>query len=301
MSDSEFKAQDASSYDGVTGSFDRFTQSYTTPLAERMIELAGLRSGERVLDVGTGTGVVGLLAAKRAGPGCVMGVDLSDAMLEKARAKAEASGAGLELRKMDAESLDLEAGSFDCVLSLFALTHFPDPAQALKEMHRILRPNGTLTLAVGSGPPATSLSGWLRRVGKALDLALASLGRRCVATGSLEKWMDSRLPSSGQEESAWAVQHSNRAAILPDLVRAAGFVSVRTGWMGRTAELETPEEFWELQATNSSRVRKRLGSIEPETVDSLRQEYLDHCRKVVERGGKLVYPYAALFVTARLP
>ena len=51
MSDSEFKAQDASSYDGVTGSFDRFTQSYTTPLAERMIELAGLRSGERVLDV----------------------------------------------------------------------------------------------------------------------------------------------------------------------------------------------------------------------------------------------------------
>jgi hypothetical protein len=71
--------------------------------------------------------------------------------------------------------------------------------------------------------------------------------------------------------------------------------------MGRTAELETPEEFWELQATNSSRVRKRLGSIEPETVDSLRQEYLDHCRKVVERGGKLVYPYAALFVTARMP
>jgi len=301
MSDSEFKTRDASSYDNVTGSFDRFTQSYTTPLAERMIELAGLRAGDRVLDVGTGTAVVALLAAERAGPGCVMGVDLSEAMLEKARIKAKTIGIGLELRKMDAESLDLDEESHDRVLSLFALTHFPNPEKALSEMYRILRPGGTLTLAVGSGPPATSLSGWVRRVGKARDLLLARLGRCCVATGSLEQWMDTRLASSSQEESDWASHHGNRASILPDLVRSAGFVSVRTSWMGRTARFETPEEFWELQATNSSKVRKRLGDVDPETVDGFKREYVSHCRKVVERGGKLVYPYAALFVTASRP
>jgi hypothetical protein len=71
--------------------------------------------------------------------------------------------------------------------------------------------------------------------------------------------------------------------------------------MGRTARFETPEEFWELQATNSSKVRKRLGDVDPETVDGFRREYVSHCRKVVERGGKLVYPYAALFVTASRP
>ena len=75
----DFKVADATSYDAHVGDFERFTAVLTTPLAVRMIAMAGISAGQRVLDIGTGTGVVAIEAAKAAGPGghCV-GIDLSD-------------------------------------------------------------------------------------------------------------------------------------------------------------------------------------------------------------------------------
>src|SRR5205814_2473708 len=105
-----FKARDAASYDDRAEDFDRFTEKLTRPLAERLIALAALSPGERVLDVGTGTGVVGLTAAREVGAGgAVLGIDLSAGMLGFAAAKAARSGLTppFEARRMDAEALDL--------------------------------------------------------------------------------------------------------------------------------------------------------------------------------------------------
>jgi hypothetical protein len=65
--------------------------------------------------------------------------------------------------------------------------------------------------------------------------------------------------------------------------------------------LDTPEEFWELQHTYSTRARKRLATAAPELARSVREELLARAAEVRERGGRLVYRYAALFVVADQP
>jgi len=85
----DFKIADATSYDAHVRDFERFSNLLTTPLARRMIAMADISAGQRVLDIGTGTGVVALEAAKAAGDrGKCIGVDLSEKMLASARGNA---------------------------------------------------------------------------------------------------------------------------------------------------------------------------------------------------------------------
>src|SRR6266404_5878341 len=170
-----FKYEDASSYDSVTEEFDRFTTLLAAPFAIRMITLAELKQGQRVLDVGAGTGVVAFRAAEAVGAaGRIVGIDLCTGMLTRARDKAVQGGfsARVDFRRMDAEALALQEQSFDSVLSLFALLHFPHPLQALQEMFRVLKPEGTLVIAVGSGPPWLSGRGLWHRVKQVREVIL---------------------------------------------------------------------------------------------------------------------------------
>jgi SAM-dependent methyltransferase len=94
-----------------------------------------------------------LAAAQRAGRGATLvGIDLSVAMLQRARDATKAAGLdNVELRVMDARDLQFADESFDCVLCGFALGSIPDPARALSEMRRTLRPAGRLGLVHARG------------------------------------------------------------------------------------------------------------------------------------------------------
>jgi SAM-dependent methyltransferase len=305
LSGAAFKAADAASYDDVGEAFDRFAERFTGPLAERLVSLAGVRPGERVLDMGTGTGIVALRAAAAAGPaGRVLGIDLSPGMLEKAREKARTLGLcdRLEFRRADAEALDLPDCSRDVVLSLFALLHFPDPAAALRQMRRVLRPGGRLALGVGSPPPLFSRAGLrrgLRRIGERLR---ERRGLEVAAPQALEALVRARLPEAASDEVTPLEEQGHRKPrLVPALVREAGFVRVRTAWEGREAALDSPEEFFELQSTFSTRARKRLAAAPPDAARGVREELLAGASRVLSRGGRLAYRHAALFVVAERP
>lgn len=105
-----------------------------------------LGAGERVVDVGCGAGIDSLIAAKMVGPtGAVVGVDMTVAMLEKARAAA-AGVDNVEFRQGFGEEIPVPDGWADVVISNGVLNLMPDKARALAEMARVLKPEGRLQL-----------------------------------------------------------------------------------------------------------------------------------------------------------
>ncbi|HEY7205717.1 MAG TPA: methyltransferase domain-containing protein [Methylomirabilota bacterium] len=122
------------------------------PSAERMIEWARPRPGQRVLDVGCGTGIVARRAAACVGAdGRITGVDASPGMLAVARAAATREGRSIDWRQGRAEALPFADGAFDVVLCQYALMFFADPSAALGEMRRVLAAGGRAMLSVWQG------------------------------------------------------------------------------------------------------------------------------------------------------
>jgi ubiquinone/menaquinone biosynthesis C-methylase UbiE len=113
--------------------------------AERVADAAHIESGQHVLDVACGTGVLTSAVVERVGPqGSVIGLDVNEGMLAVAQKKAPQ----IQWKHGRAESLPFEDGSFDAVVSQFGLMFFEDRAAAIREMSRVLRPGGRLAVAV---------------------------------------------------------------------------------------------------------------------------------------------------------
>jgi ubiquinone/menaquinone biosynthesis C-methylase UbiE len=122
------------------------------PATQMMLDLAEIRTGSRVLDVAAGTGDQTLLAAERVGPtGYVLATDLSANMLKLAAEAARAAGlTNVETRVMDAQNIDLEPDFFDAAICQLGLFLFSNPANVLRSMRRVVRPEGKVSALVFS-------------------------------------------------------------------------------------------------------------------------------------------------------
>lgn len=174
----------ASFFDACAERWDREEAPDIQAKLVRVVELSRLAPGSRVLDVGTGTGVLIPCLLERIGPeGSVVAIDISAAMLEKARAKCQSEQVRFELA--DIHCTGMPDAGFDAVFCNAVFPHFDDKPLALAECARLLRPGGVLTIshpigreavnrihaeaggAVGEDriPPNGQIQAWLKEAG----------------------------------------------------------------------------------------------------------------------------------------
>jgi len=137
-------------WDRAVEVYDRYWREQLEPAQSRMMEMAAVRPGERVLDVACGTGLVTFRAAEACGPaGEVVGTDISQKMVDDAAAEAARRGIDhARFERMDAEDLRLPDARFDVALCGLGLMYLPDPEAGLREMSRVLVTGGRVAAAV---------------------------------------------------------------------------------------------------------------------------------------------------------
>ena len=175
------------------------------PISTRMIELLALQPGERVLELAAGPGDTGFFAAEMIRPGgTLISSDAAEPMLDIARERArQLEIDNVEFKLLELEWIDLPTASVDAVLCRWALMLVVDPAAALAEMRRVLRPGGRLAVAVWDAPEHNP---WATIPTRAL-----------VSLGHAE-------PPDPQAPGMFALAGAGR---LEELLRSAGFVEAQ--------------------------------------------------------------------------
>lgn len=218
-----YKDEQRQQWDGVAAGWRKWwpvIENGAQHVSQRMIELAEVQPGRRVLDIATGIGEPALLAASRVGPaGRIVATDLSSHMLDIARERAATLGlANVEFMEADAERLDFPDGSFDAVLWRWGLTDLPKPSNALLAIRRMLAANGSFVTAVwDAGPEARPLAS--------------------AATMVAREMFDFPSPGSEELSPSGSVEH----ALTKELVHA-GFSDVRTEVLTLALEFASIED-----------------------------------------------------------
>src|SRR5215211_9470247 len=126
----------------ASGDYPSMVETFLTPLGPRLVEACGIEAGQRVLDVGAGTGNASIPAAARGAE--VVASDLTPELLDAGRARAAAEGVELEWVEADAERLPFEDGSFDVVMSSIGAMFAPHHQDVADELVRVCSPGGTI-------------------------------------------------------------------------------------------------------------------------------------------------------------
>jgi len=244
---------------------------------ERLVDLARIRPGHRVLDVATGLGEPAFTAARRVGPnGSVVATDLSPAMLFLARQEAARLGLhNIEFREMDAEEPDLPAQSFDAALCRWALMFLPHLVVALTRLRELLAPRGRFAAAVWANPenvPFTSVPmGAIRRV---LHIAPPPAGT--PGTFSL-----------ANEE------------VLQRAFAQAGFTEVAIERHSLILEYSSLDEYVEERPATSASIRSMLAGASPAQLETIWQIVSEELGKYRQPSGALRIPNETLCVAGQ--
>src|SRR5919108_725730 len=247
-----------------------FVPTIGMAFATALLDAAALHRGERVLDIACGTGVVTRLAADRVGPdGALAGLDINPAMLAVGRSLST-SDAAIEWYEANAESLPLDEGSFDAVLSSLGLQFVPDKMLALREMRRVLAPDGRVAVAtVGPTPPLFAI----------LEQALA-------------RHVNSE--AAGFMRMVFSLYEPRE---LEQLTGGAGFRDVEVRSKPLTIPLPRPAEFlW--QYVHSTPLAAAVAQIDDAGRSALERDVVAGWQSFV-KDGDLVFDANAVLTTAR--
>lgn len=293
----QFKLDDSGSYDDFSDDYHECVDKLSKPFVEHMVDLSNVKPGQKILDVGTGSGIVANCAAKKVeNSGSVIGIDLSEGMLKTSTETAARLGIkNIQYLHMDAENLDLDTESFDSVLSMCAMDHFPNHISALKEMYRVLKPSGNLVVSIGCRIPPWG-GGRLKALKVGVKRAIAQrfeshLYAPNFILGLMQKHLG-HLPIP--PHSSWGGTDPGKN--LVKLIKKADFSVTNLIWKRNMIQVKTVEEFWRFQISIVTEVRKRLQIADKKTIESFNKDFNSLTEKVIKQRGNLYYCGAVFMV-----
>ena len=153
----EFRDKQRNQWDGAAAGWNEwsdFADEHAGTVSERLVEMAGIEQGDRVLDVGAGYGEPSLTAARKVGAdGSVIATDISAEMLNFGRARAAANGVeNIDFMLSDANSLDFPAESFDAAVSRWGIIFDPDGEGSAAKVRSFLKPGGGFAISSWGTP-----------------------------------------------------------------------------------------------------------------------------------------------------
>jgi SAM-dependent methyltransferase len=223
-------------------------QAAAAPVSEWLVDAIAPQPGHRVLELAAGPGDTGFLAAELIAPGgTLISSDAVEEMVEIARARAAELGiANVEFRTIDAEWIDLPTASLDGVLARWGYMLLADPAAALRETRRVLRPGGRVALAAWSAPA---------------DNLWAAVGREEVArlAGLPEPDLD--------EPNMFAFRDPER---IRGLLDETGFTEVVVEDIDIVMRYDDLDDWWDTQLDISTNLAEMVTALTPAQRDDAR-------------------------------
>lgn len=247
------------------------------PVSDRLVDLAEIQAGQRVLDVATGIGEPAITAAVRVGlNGHVVATDHAPEMLAIAKERAaELRLKNIEFREMDAEQLDLPEHSFKAVLCRWGLMFLPNLQASLINLRRLLVPGGRLAAAVW-GPPAK-----VPLIALAMNTVRQQLEASPPPPGTLGPFS---LADVTQLEQA---------------LRNAGFSDIHNVRMTGTLEFSSSEEYTKFHQAVSAPIKAMLANLPAQRQEQVWRAVTDAALSHADVRGKVRLENEVICVAAR--
>jgi SAM-dependent methyltransferase len=253
---------------GGWGAHRDVLQAAFEPVSHWMVDAIDPQPGHRVLELAAGPGDTGFLAAELIEPGgTLISSDVVAEMVDQARARAAELGiTNVEFREMDAEWIDLPTADVDGVLARWVYMLVADPATALRETRRVLRPGGRVALAAWADPKENP---WA-------SAPLAEL----VAMGAID-------PPDFDEPNMFALREPQR---IVELLEETGFQDIGVEQVPMVLRFGSLDDWWDTQLDISTTLAGFVVALTPAQRDDLRDAVDVRLASYVDDDGAVALP-----------
>jgi enediyne biosynthesis protein CalE5 len=276
----KIKAQQRQGWDSVAEGWKKWwkpIEQSAQVVSDKLVDLAQIQQGYKVLDIGTGIGEPAVTAARHVGPsGKVVAIDISPQMLSIAtqRAKDNDLDKIIEFREADAESFSLPSSTFDAIISRWGLMFLPNLSNALASMHQALVPNGRIAAAVWSTPQKVPF----------LSLAI----------GTAMKEVEASPPPPGTPGPFNLAD----TKMLQNEFRQAGFQDVTVHIGNMDFKAASAEEFTSFHQSINAPIKMMIANQTPQRQSEIWNAITEATRKHADSTGAVTLQNEVIYVSA---